>query len=393
MKQKLTAVIFALTITVSCAPSREKQTLEFWHFWTDPQAKPVIEHVVGKFEQDNPGWKVNLTDLTWTDGHQKIVVAFGAGKPPDLLELGSDWIAEFAFSGALAELNYDTSGMLLVNNAVLDGKIYGRPWFVDSRVLYYNLDLFERASAKAPSDWMELEQVCAKISSLGDGIAGFAANSNEPHRLYKKFLPFLWSAGGDISCGTDICLETEPMHRSLEYYARLVRAGRIDSQKNLEDAFIEGKIGVIMSGGWLLQRLEKLKPPFGFRLETMVPEDSTKKGISFAGGEFLVIPAKSSKKEMAQKLMALLTGSEYGRILCDSVGFGFPPYRHIAPTDSNRTVLFNQLQNSRIAPLHPQWVYIEQIIENMVEAVMLGKMSSAQAIAAAQKKIADVRDH
>ncbi len=391
MKHKLAAVIYTLITFFSCAPSREIQTLEFWHFWTDPQAKPVIEHVVGRFEQENPGWKVNLTDLTWSDGHQKIVVAFGAGKPPDLLELGSDWIAEFAFSGALAELDYDTSGMLLVNNAALDGKIYGCPWFVDSRVLYFNLDLFERASAKAPSNWLELEQACAKINRLGDGINGFAANSNEPHRLYKKFLPFLWSAGGDISCGTDICLETEPMHRSLEYYARLARAGRIDSQKNLEDSFVAGKIGVIISGGWLLQRLEKLKPSFGFGLAAMIPEDSTKQGISFAGGEFLVIPAKSPKKEMAQKLMALLTEQKYSQMLCDSVGFGFPPYRRIAPADSNRMTLFGQLQNSRVAPLHPQWVYIEQIIENMVEAAMLGKMSSAQAIAAAQKKIADVR--
>ncbi len=393
MKRVLTIFIIAFCISISCAHRQERQALEFWHFWTDPQAKPVIEQVVKVFERENPGWKVNLTGLTWADGHQKIVVAFGADKPPDLLELGSDWIAEFAFTGALADLNYDTSGMLLVNNAVLNGRIYGRPWFVDSRVLYYNLDLFDKASVKPPADWNELEQACAAINGLGEGISGFGANSNEPHRLYKKFLPFLWSSGGDITCGSDICLDTKPMHKSLEYYARLARAGRIDSQKNLEDAFVGGKIGVIISGGWLLQRLVKLNPPFEFRLAEMIPEEKNRIGISFAGGEFLVIPAKSANKEMALKLMELLAEKKYSQMLCDSVGFGFPPYRFFAPTDTNKMVLFNQLQNCRIASLHPQWVYIEQIIEDMVEAVMLGEISPAQAIAAAQKKIAETREN
>lgn len=373
-----------------CNSNHTEKTIEFWHFWTDPKAKPVIEQIVGDFEKANPGWKVNITDLTWADGHQKIMVAFGAGKPPDLLELGSDWIAEFAHSGALAPLQYDTSGILLAGSAMLDNKLYGRPWLVDSRVFYYNLSLFEKAVVPLPENWQGLLKACAAINNLGDNISGFGANSNEPHRLYKKFLPFLWNAGGDILCGDKICLNTPQMKKSLEYYSRLVAAGRVDGQKNLEDLFLEGKIGAIISGGWLLNRLEKVKPAFRYQPALMVPEIEGGERFSFGGGEFLVIPAKSAKKEISEKLMNLFVERQNSQLLCDSVGFGFPPYRNQSPADPAKKVLFEQLLNSKSAPLSPRWVYIEQVIESMVEETMLGKATADQAIADAEKKLTEI---
>src|SRR3989304_2926880 len=70
--------------------------IRFWQFWTEPKARAVITKAVEDFEAANPEFKVEITDLTWNDGHQKIVAAFAGGAVPDLLELGSDWIAEFA---------------------------------------------------------------------------------------------------------------------------------------------------------------------------------------------------------------------------------------------------------------------------------------------------------
>ena len=85
-------------------------TLEFWQFWTDPAIKPVIKQIVTEFEEANPDIKVNLTDLTWANGHEKIVISLASGTGPDVVELGSDWIAQFAEAGQLADLTDHVSG-------------------------------------------------------------------------------------------------------------------------------------------------------------------------------------------------------------------------------------------------------------------------------------------
>ena len=87
--------------------------------------------------------------------------------------------------------------------------------------------------------------------------------------------------------------------------------------------------------------------------------------------------------------MDYLTEYQNARDLCHAVGFGFPPYK-IDNTDSlldGRAVLFDQLAHSRSTPTNPRWVYIESIIENMVEQVTLGQATPAEAIKEAQQKI------
>ena len=56
-----------------------QKIIRFWQFWTEPNVKAVIEKAVADFETENPEYKVEITDLTWSDGHQKIVAAFSSG--------------------------------------------------------------------------------------------------------------------------------------------------------------------------------------------------------------------------------------------------------------------------------------------------------------------------
>jgi multiple sugar transport system substrate-binding protein len=380
-------------LALGCANQPRQKTIEFWQFWTDPKAKPVIESVIAQFEKANPEWKVNLTDLTWSDGHQKIVVAFGAGNPPDLLEFGSDWIAEFAAASALGEIPGDSTNLLLWRPGLWNNKIYAKPWFLDTRVIYYNKSLLDKAGCAIPADWPRLLEACQKINALGDGISGFGANSNEPHRLYKKFLPFVWTAGGVIFYDNRVNLDSPQVLKALEFYQELVKSGRVETQKNLEDAFCDGKIGAVISGGWLLKRLKDTPPRFDYQLGPITPEYSRGTGASFAGGEYLVIPAKSSNKDGALKLMESLLALRNIQMLCDSVGFGFPPYRNQEIGSPLRGVLYEQLGHSQSTPSHPHWVNIEGIIETMVEQVTLGKLTPRQAIADAQSKINEFEKH
>lgn len=374
---------------LACGESETDRTLEFWQFWTDPKAKPVIESIAHQYEQENPGWKVNITDLTWSDGHQKIVVAFGAGNPPDLLELGSDWIAEFAAGHALSEIELDTAKFILSESGTFENKFYAHPWFTASRILYFNKSLLEKASKDIPANWAELYEACEAIDNLDESISGFGANSAEPHRLYKKFLPFVWSCGGSILDGDRINLDNPEVLKALRFYKSLTEHAHIEKQRYLEDSFMEGKLGCVISGGWLIKRLHDNPVDFEYVLVPMPPENDTIQGLSFAGAEYLVIPNKSRKKEAVRKLIDIILRPEYINALCDSVGFGFGPYRsNIRPKMTpKQQILFEQLQNSQSTPVHPRWIYVESIIEEMVESVTLGQQTPEAAIKDAQRKI------
>ncbi len=159
-------------------------TITYWQFWTDTTIKPVIEEIVKDFEQSHPNVKVDLADMTWADGHDKIAIAFSAGSGPDIVELGSDWIAEFSSSGHLADI---TDGVMDVHDDYLlwaptmfEGKIYAFPWILGTRILYVNTDLLVQAGYEAdytPENWEDFLQASRKINALGQNIFGFGSNS------------------------------------------------------------------------------------------------------------------------------------------------------------------------------------------------------------------------
>ncbi|UCE67156.1 MAG: extracellular solute-binding protein [Candidatus Zixiibacteriota bacterium] len=380
--------MISLVLGLSCSGSKnETGTIRFWQFWSDVNTKPVVEKMVRDFEIRNPGVKVKITDLTWANGHDKLVISFAADDPPDVMELGSDWIAEFASEGLLADFRSDLPENYLAP-AKWRGDLYALPWMLASRIFYFNLDLLDKAGVEVPENRDDLLKACEKIDDLGEDYFGFGCNSAEKHRLYKKYLPFLWSNGGNIMSpdGKTCELGSEQAIEALECYLKICDCGAIESQRRLEEYFIDGKLGFIISGGWLLNKLKRSKVNFEYRLvPIMNPSGGT--GISFFGGEYIAVNAKSKNLETAKKLAKFLTQKENSQALCDAAGFGFPPYPGLEITDPQKRILAFQLENSRSAPPTPLWVYIEQDIEDAIEAAIYGHGTAEEVLLRAAKTI------
>src|SRR6185295_20421631 len=50
----------------------------------------------------------------------------------------------------------------------IDGKLYGVPWYVDTRLLFYRRDLLRHAGfAEPPRSWREWKQMLAAVSGQG----------------------------------------------------------------------------------------------------------------------------------------------------------------------------------------------------------------------------------
>jgi multiple sugar transport system substrate-binding protein len=395
--------LFLLSVCVGCIRRVEdKTTITWWQFWTDPRAKPVIEELVATFEGENPNIDVELVDLTWAEGHQKIVVAFATGSTPDVLELGSDWVAEFSHKGLLQDLTAEAERQrdifMMWEPVQYDGRIYGYPWLLGTRVLFYNKDLLYRAgldTAGAPELWDDWLTQAQSIDALADDVHGFAANAFEHHRLYKKFLPLFWSAGGKLFSddGTRCLIDSDEGIQALEFYVQLCNAGLVESQRELDLAFGQGRIGFTISGDWLLNQLRRNPdaPRYGL---SRVPAPENGESISFAGGEYLVVPRNSPHAQEAQLFISFLLRPENNLKLCRAIGF-IPSNRAAAHNphftdDPFRQVFTDQLESSRPTPVHPRWIEMEELIERAVESAMYKALTPDSALHRAAAQINDV---
>lgn len=402
----LSAILLLAAALLYCSGDRQQVgqvTLEWWQFWTDPAIKPTIEKIAADYEAANPNVKINLTDLTWADGHEKIVIAFSSGTAPDIIELGSDWVAEFSSAGQLADITEDvvkdTANFLGWSAGIWKDRIYARPWILGTRVLFINRDLLRKAGLGenyVPINWDQLKEVCYKIDSLGKDIYGFGSNAAEKHRLYKKFLPFFWAADGRIVSldGKYSVFASDKAYRALKFYKELSDScSMVDTQRRLEDAFLEGKIGVIISGDWLLKRIKNENIQLDF-VTTLIPGPNYP-GKSFAGGEYLAVSAGSANKTEAARFMEFITNKDNQLLFCKA-NYSANPSSKAATTDTfftsdvNLQTFVKQMNMSEMVPATPQWVYVEDIIEKMLEDVLFNDAPVAESLYEANQKIKEL---
>ena len=412
------AVILGICLVVLTATSGFAQTtIEWWQFWTDPEIKPTIQAMVRDFEKQNPDIKVKLTDLTWANGHEKLAIAFASGSAPDVVELGSDWIAQFAANGKLADLSAhvtpDSNAYDGWSLSTYEGKVYARPWILGTRVLYINLDLLNKAGFgddAIPVSTADLMYLAKEISNLGRNTYGWGSNTAEKHRLYKKFLPFLWSYNGQILTDDNksCVLASDRAVKALGFYKKLHDScGYVADQRGIEDAFLAGKIGFIMSGDWLLKRIRHEKRKIRFATSLVPGHDpfSDEAGIpamygkvdpypgrSFLGGEFLAANAGSSHQEAATKLIDFICNPANQLRFCKANFSANPSSREAQEdaffqADPHLATFVRQMKLTKHPPVVPDWVYIEDELENAVEKVVFDNALPGETLYETQKKI------
>ena len=404
VKEFLLLSILSVLAFSSCSKTNKPNTIRFSHFWTEPGQRAVLDSVLSDFHKENPEINVEVMDLSWADGKTKLMINFNARTAPDVLELGSDWIAQFSSSNVLEDLTNLSSLKPRFENApeyanepgMWKSHYYAVPWFVDTRVLFINEDLVKQAGPSPISlyllytfpVWEGMYEVGEYIQKKGIG-AGIGVNGSDVHRLYKKILPQIWSNGGDIfdAHGNPTFARKENID-ALAFYVKQLDVGILETQKNLDDLFKRGKLGILFSGAWLLKPLEKADFHWGC---LSFPSNNIKNpGVSFAGGEYLAVNANSEMKSQAEKLIEFITRPDNELRLAKAFNI-FPADKKLQQDSFylNRNqgkVFIDQLAHARMTPVHPRWLEIEGILEDETAQALYKKKTPEEAM-----KSCDVR--
>jgi multiple sugar transport system substrate-binding protein len=394
--------VLAGALVLSCAkkPAGDERVVRFWQFWDLATIQPLVD----EFQRRHPGVRVEVEQLTWKSGLEKILAAVAAGNQPDVCELGSTWLPRFSYAGVLEDMTpfyeAERDSFLMWESAFWDGRVYGLPWVQGSRVLFVNRELFRRAGLdpdRPPQTWSELLEAARRVSGLGNGVYGFGQNIGERYVLFKKFMAFGWGNGGEVFDSTgNVALNSAAMVEALEFYLQLAPYSLQEKQEVLDQYFKTGRLGMQISGAWNLKNYALEAPGLDYGV-SLVPKPAPDRGThaSFAGAEMLVVFRGSRHKEDAVALARFLQAYPQARTLSLAERSVFPAAR-AAMEDTTFTadprvrVFVEQSLFSRTPPPHPGWNEIEEVIDRAVEEAMYGRRAPRWCLDDAAKEVGTI---
>ncbi len=302
-------------------PPKENVTLNFWNttdlIWTDMMAK---------FAEQNPGLKVNLTELGGNEfGGQKYLAAVAAGTGPDATYQNRHTFMQFSSKKMYRDLTsmMDIGGVkrddftpVQIAETTWDGKIYGLPHVTDVRYLYWNKKHFQEAGldpTKPPTTWAELEQYTEKLTKKDA--------KGKPERF--GFVPYLfgnswtWLYGflnqaPAISDDKKTILCDDPKWAQVvdwmvQFYDKYVGSFEIANSfsegitaAGLGDPFAAGKVSMTASGDWQVGDFLRV-PDLDWDCAPMpIPQDGVKS--TWSCGFSMVVAPETKHAEEAFKL-------------------------------------------------------------------------------------------
>jgi ABC-type glycerol-3-phosphate transport system substrate-binding protein len=170
-------ILSAACLSAGCGASDTRSVL---HFWAMGREGEVVQELLPEFERLHPDIRIEVEQLPWSEAHQKLLTAVAGDSTPDLCQLGNSWIPEFVALKALAPLQQRIAASATIQPAdyfsgiwdsnAAGAAIYGVPWYVDTRLLFYRTDLIAEAGfAAPPASWSEWLRVLAAIKERAHG--------------------------------------------------------------------------------------------------------------------------------------------------------------------------------------------------------------------------------
>lgn len=389
-------------VGLSCAPKQDTPVvLRFWGLGNEGE---MVRSLIPEFERRNPGIKVVVQQIPWTAAHEKLLTAYAGESTPDVCQLGNTWIPEFGILQALeplgpwversSSIRLDDyfEGVLRTN--ILDSTLYGIPWYVDTRVMFYRRDLLAAVGAtEPPATWQEVLKLCERLKRRA---------KDEGRLHYPFFLPTnewvpaivlgMQAGGAFLKDGaTRGNFQGPEFRRAFElltsFYQKEYSPVGQSLITNRYHSFADGFIAMYITGPWNIGEFTRRIPADRQNIWMTAPlpsMDDRTPGVSLPLGTSLAVFRLSEHKPEAWKLIEYLASTEQSINLYRITG-NLPP-RLSAWEDTslarNRYVqaFYRQLQRVDPLPQVAEWEQIVIRLQKYVEFAATGALSVNEAL-------------
>lgn len=322
MKKLVTAAIFTALMTGTALADT---TLKLVEVITSPERTETLKGIVSKFEAANPGTKVEIISLPWSEAFQKFATMVSAGDIPDVMEMPDTWLSLYANNGMLESLEpylakwEYTKGLserTLELGRDVKNTAYMLPYGFYLRAMFYNKKLLEQAGVKEPPKTLEeFADASKKVAAL-PGKYGYCLRGG-PGGLNGWVMFGASMAGSNeffTKDGTST-FDSPGWVKGLTYVIDLYKNGLAPKDSvnwgfnEIVAGFYSGTCAFLdQDPDALIAIAQRMKPEdFGVMTMPKGPDGKTFPTIGFAGWSMM---AKSENKDLSWKLIETLEGPE-----------------------------------------------------------------------------------
>ena len=403
-------ITFALLIPLSLPALPIEGEITVWCMGSEGNSIPALAR---DFERENPGVRIHTQPVPWNGAHDRLITAVAGNIAPDVTQLGTTWVPEFAAMDSLLpldsmieqspDLNKDDFFPSSLATAVWNNTTYAVPWYVDVRVVFYRSDILEEAGwDHYPETWEELERMAAKVTRDLDGDGQTDQHAiNVSGRDEALILPFIWGAGGSVldDTNTRVIIDSPETREALAFYQSLFKRGFTTKAESGQidqfQAFRDGYFLSWITGPWMVGEYERRLPDLEGKWKVaMVPGKKTRS--SFLGGSNLAIFRQSKNPGLAWAFIEYLSRPDVQMKWYQITG-DLPSVRQAwddpslskSPTWS---VFRSQLEKARAVPAVECWEAMAEEIKNEMENLVLGGTPPGRIAEKLQKSLERIMD-
>ncbi|MEV7889497.1 extracellular solute-binding protein [Streptomyces sp. NPDC002817] len=415
------AVLLTALVVTACAPqtstnsSSDKDektgTLRVWLFQevgNKPKEK-VVDSVVTAFQKAHKDTKVDVEYIPIDTRAQRVKAAFNDPKSaPDVMEYGNTDTAGYVKDGGLLDVTEEFGAWreakdtdpTAKQSVTVDGKVYGAPFYVGVRALYYRTDVFKKLGLDVPKSMAELASTARRIRAAEPELYGLVVGGAYTYGA----MPFVWANGGELATGTagsyTSAIDSAAARKGIEAYTSLFSDDNCPAAKcagfggnDTITAFAAGKAGMAIGGDFSHTAVEAGKVKGKYAVVPLPGVASGSIAPAFAGGNNIGVLKSTSHRTLAVELMEQLSSKKTQASMFDAMGFlpTFTDVRQQVAAEKPYVKPFAQTlgAGTKFVPASPGWSQIDSslVLPTMLQEVISGKKDVAAASEEAAAKM------
>jgi fructooligosaccharide transport system substrate-binding protein len=265
---------------------------------------PHTEDLAKVFGQKYPNIEVKIERVTFREVFQQNQTRLGSGSDtPDIVAVDAPLVASYGSRGWLSPLDEAFSAEqladmvpALVDSGKYQGKLLAPPIWNSTQLLYYNLDLFQKAGVTPPGaderwTWDQVLDAAKKLTS--SDVFGF--QFEQYNRIY-QLQPLPQGKGakviGDDGLTVDGIVNSNEWVDAFTWFSDIHTQSKVAPQGNIDvnELFINQKLAMCIRGPWAIKSYADAKLPFQWRAAPhpywgeggpiVVPTDSWHVGVN-----------------------------------------------------------------------------------------------------------------
>jgi multiple sugar transport system substrate-binding protein len=306
--------------------------IEFSVMYHNNQSVAALQSLLNDFEAASH-IRVSLRILNWSDAWTELIKVALYKQGPDVSEIGSSWLGDFARMLALQNFtstdirslggsdsfltaNWNSASQLDTNGS------WGIPWVADTRVVIFRRDILHQAGIQEESAFQTHASLVDTLERLrGAGIIQpWTVPTHRSRMTLHNIASWVWGAGGSF-------LSPDGKHtnfaspESLQGFSNYFSLMRFLNQTNIDlndtqsdSLYSGGKAAVTVSGTWVLTDQTsdpKVLSNTGF---------ASPPGVPYVGGSHLVLWRHTPNTSSAHELIRYLCQPDVQTAYCKVIG-------------------------------------------------------------------------